>query len=155
MNADGTNVSRLTKHPAFDWEPAWSPDGELIAFTSDRDGSSQIFIMSVDGPNLKRLTNDSRDSFSAGWSPDGKRIAYVSSCDSGWEIATMSVDGDVMRLTKSQAINKRPSWMSDGRRIVFEREGNIYSMNADGSDITNLTKHSTKEISSVCFCSAR
>ncbi|MXX77642.1 MAG: hypothetical protein F4Z33_01345, partial [Gemmatimonadales bacterium] len=47
MNADGSGVTRLTEHSAFDGLPAWSPDGTRIAFTSDRDGNDEIYVLYV------------------------------------------------------------------------------------------------------------
>ena len=49
MNADGSGVVRLTDHSARDGEPAWSPDGQRIAFSSDRDGNYDIYVMNADG----------------------------------------------------------------------------------------------------------
>ena len=49
MNADGSGVRRLTQHDAYDSGGFWSPDGTRIAFSSDRDGDMEIFVMSVDG----------------------------------------------------------------------------------------------------------
>ena len=79
VNADGSNPVNLTNNPAYDGQPAWSPDGTRIAFTSDRDGRLGIYVMNADGSNPAHLTNNpaSRDSDPA-WSPDGKRIAFVS-----------------------------------------------------------------------------
>jgi serine/threonine-protein kinase len=57
MNADGTNLRRLTNHPSDDYGPAWSPDGLLIAFHSNRGGNFEIWVLnSADGSNLRRLT---------------------------------------------------------------------------------------------------
>ena len=56
MNADGSNVRRLTKHRALDYWPAWSPDGKRIAFTSNRDGNYEIYVMNADGSGLRNLT---------------------------------------------------------------------------------------------------
>ena len=47
MNADGSNVRRLTNHPALDCWPAWSPDGKRVAFVSNRDGGHDIYIIEV------------------------------------------------------------------------------------------------------------
>lgn len=57
MNADGTNVQRLTQNSAEDLGPAWSPDGNQIAFSSTRDGNSEIYVMNADGSGQTRITN--------------------------------------------------------------------------------------------------
>ena len=49
MNADGTNLRRMTNHPAKDRYPAWSPDGQRLAFSSHRDGNDEIYVMNADG----------------------------------------------------------------------------------------------------------
>ena len=54
MNRDGSNVRRITNHPAIDTTPTWSPNGTQIAFTSDRAGTPQIYIIGADGLNLRR-----------------------------------------------------------------------------------------------------
>jgi Tol biopolymer transport system component len=54
MNADGTEVRRLTNDVATDQGPAWSPDGTKIAFNSDRDGNAEIYVMNVDGTGVNR-----------------------------------------------------------------------------------------------------
>jgi Tol biopolymer transport system component len=59
MDADGGNTRNLTRNPATDWNPSWSPSGKRIAFESNRDGDSDIYVMDVGGGNLKRLTKNS------------------------------------------------------------------------------------------------
>ena len=49
MDADGGNLRNLTRNPALDWGPAWSPDGGRIAFTSNRDGNFEIYVMDAKG----------------------------------------------------------------------------------------------------------
>ena len=78
MNADGSAVNRLTDDPASDRTPAWSPDGERIAFASDRDGTYDIYAMNADTSGRARLTESSfADDFFPDWSPDGTRIALL------------------------------------------------------------------------------
>jgi TolB protein len=67
MNIDGSNVTRLTNDPGFDRFPAWSPDGQRIAFTSSRDGNDEIYIMNADGSGLTRLTNNEVTDFLDAW----------------------------------------------------------------------------------------
>ena len=62
MDADGANPINLTNHPKVDTWPAWSPDGTRIAFQSNRDGNSDIYVMAADG--LKRLTTKHRSKLS-------------------------------------------------------------------------------------------
>jgi dipeptidyl aminopeptidase/acylaminoacyl peptidase len=77
MNPNGTSVERLTNDPKDDFEPAWSPDGNRIAFVSDRDGKKpcrwfscyEIYTMSADGQALDRLTNNTAGDFNPDWQP--------------------------------------------------------------------------------------
>ena len=144
MNADGSDVTRLTDAAAWDQWPSWSPDGMRIAFHSDRDESWDIYAMNADGSDVTRLTDDTASDLGPSWSPDGRRIAFYSDRDGDFEIYVMDADGSgVTRLTDSPEPDWHPSWSPDGGRIAFvsERDGDfeIYVMNADGSDVTRLT----------------
>ena len=78
MNVDGTDVRRLTNHPGIDTSPTWSPLGHQIAFTSDRTGSPQIYVVGVDGTGLRRITFESYCDRPT-WSPNPyNEIAYAS-----------------------------------------------------------------------------
>jgi len=77
MDADGSNVQRLTKSPGMDIRPAWSPDGKRIVFTSNRDGNYEIYMMSADGSSVRRVTNHPEKDDYATWHPDGKRILFI------------------------------------------------------------------------------
>ena len=70
--------SRLTDDAAQDLFPRWSPDGASIAFTSDRDGDLEIYLIAPDGSDVRQLTDDDGDEWLPAWSPDGTQIAYVS-----------------------------------------------------------------------------
>ena len=61
MDADGTDITRLTNNPADDGDPTWSPDGEQIVFHSNRSGSFEIYVMNADGSGQTRLTNNTSD----------------------------------------------------------------------------------------------
>ena len=115
-----------------------------IAFVSNREGQSSIYVINPDGTGLARLTNSTADDALAAWSPDGKRIAFTSNRDGNFEIYVINADGPGQtRLTDNPAADGNPAWSPDGQRIAFNsnRDGNfeIYVMNADGSGPTPLT----------------
>ena len=69
MNADGSNLRRLTNHPAGDGTPTWSPNSQQIAFVSDRTGTPQIYLMGADGSNVRRITMNESWADQPTWSP--------------------------------------------------------------------------------------
>src|SRR3954463_15286948 len=72
-----TGDARASTDPVSDDEPAWSPNGRLIAFSSTRDGNGEIYVMNADGTRPRRLTRNPLDDTDPTWSPDGRRIAFV------------------------------------------------------------------------------
>lgn len=125
-----------------------------IAFTSDRDGNREIYVMNADGSNQTRLTNNSLVDDHAIWSPDGSQIAFVSEKTVGsFAIFVMNVDGSgktevtpIRFNAASYPINDLwgMSWSPDGSRIVFQQKvefatgpaypNDIYVVNVDGSN---------------------
>ena len=69
MNADGSGQRRLTRNPAGDSAPVWSPDGRRIAFVSERDGNPEIYVMNTDGSGQRKLTRSPADEDWFAWSP--------------------------------------------------------------------------------------
>jgi hypothetical protein len=132
-------------------EPAWSPDGSKIAFRSDRDGTSQIYVVNADGSNQIRLT-DTGGNFRPVWSPDGSKIAFTSDRDGNNEIYVMNADGSgLVNLTNHLADDGDPAWSPDGKKIAFRSNRDdsqspsvIYVMNADGSAVTLLPTSGTE-----------
>ena len=145
MNADGSNVTRLTFHDNIDTVPDWSPDGRRIVFTSNRVANMEIYVMDADGTNVKRLTTDPALDTLPDWSPDGSKIAFVSSRDGFPQIYTMDSDGsNQSRMTDNFRDNWSPAWSPDGTKIAFisgERaDTDVYVMDADGSNVIRLTE---------------
>ena len=162
MNLDGKRVRQLTRHLEYDAVPAWSPDGQKIAFVSfrnkHREGnftSGEVYVMNADGTNPINLTQTPRGhDLDACWSPDGKQIAFTSTKGIFSDIWVMDADGGNQRkLTNHEATERGPDWSPDGTRIAFysNRDGiwnrnpndnwEIYVMDADGANPVNLTNH--------------
>src|ERR671936_41378 len=79
---------------------AYPGENGKIAFVSDRDGNSEVYVMDADGGNQTRRTNSPSADFSPAWSPDGQKIAFVSDRDGNREIYVMNGDGNAQsRLT--------------------------------------------------------
>ncbi len=142
VDANGSSPHTLTNRPlAFDARPAWSPDGNRIAFESTADGKRSIFVMQADGQGLRRLTDagGTAGDSSPSWSPTGDRIAFASERDGNSEIYVVGADGSgVKRLTDNPATDSSPAWSPDGSRIAFisDRDGGqagVWAMAADGS----------------------
>ncbi len=153
MDADGGNPMALTTSLGDDTWPTWSPDGTRIAFSSERDGDRELYVMNADGTNDVRLTEHPGPDSKPRWSPDGSKIAFESERDGEWEIYVMNTDGsNQVNLTNSpSSSDHRATWSPDGSRIAFEstRDGNfeIYVMNADGSGVVRLTDSPGQDLS--------
>ena len=108
---DDTEIAQLTQQADEDLSPAWSPDGETLAFVSHRNGNAEIYIMRDDGANQVRLTTNDADDLDPVWSPDGKEIAFVSRIYGTGEIFLMRTDGGGQRrLTNNNAEDYSPDW---------------------------------------------
>ena len=142
---DGTKPANLTNNPAHDGEPAWSPEGNRIAFDSDRGGTGfDVFVMNADGTEVVQLTHEPANDGYPTWSPDGSRIAFISFRDGNSELYVMNADGTgPRRLTKNLADDAKPAWSPDGTKIAFHSnvEGNydVFLVNVDGTGTVNVT----------------
>lgn len=115
-----------------------------IAFTSDRNGNFDIYVMREDGTDILQLTTNSNNDFGPSWSADGTKIVFVSRRDGNAEIYVMNADGsDQIRLTMNSWDDLAPSWSPDGSKIVFHSVRNqlsdIFVINSDGSNEKKLT----------------
>ena len=130
---------------------ARSPDRTRIAFSSNRAGSYDLYVMDADGVNPRRITADPGAEGEPAWTPDGRRIIFVATPETGTpQLATIRPDGtDQVALTSSAGGNRAPAVSPDGKRIAFisTRDGNpeLYEVGIAGGEARRLTRTSDRE----------
>jgi len=124
INVDGSNLTPLPTASGADFEPAWSPDGKRIAFTSIRDGYMQIYSINLADQSVTRLTNTPSqvDTRQPAWSPHSNQILYAEKRYGAYQIWAMTDNGQspqqVVRSGPS-FWDYRPAWSPDGKTILF------------------------------------
>ncbi len=121
-----------------------------IAFSSTRDGDSEIYVMEIDGSNQVRLTiNPARD-YDPSWSADGDRIAFVSNRNRGIEqIFVMDADGGNVTELTTQWTHQQPAWSPKAEKIAYVRNRGgrqVWIMDADGGNQRRLTQDGKNEL---------
>src|SRR5437868_4772294 len=138
---NGQNVQRLTVNKARDAYPRFSPDGKWIAFSSDRNGNLDVFIIPATGCTPKQLTDfEGLDSWPM-WSKDGG-IYFVSDRDGGgltniWRVADSGGKAEKVTSFKSGDV-RFPSISADGRVIVFEHDFGIWKFDTSSKKATPI-----------------
>lgn len=158
MDADGKNLKTLTDGKGNYGFPSWSPDGrEIVCRVSDGKTSGLIILDAETGKSRELKTGSTQVNFPA-WSPAGDVIAFTNYIDGDYELCTVKPDGtEFKRLTISPGSDAHCGWSPDGKWIAFssgrggfqdeaplhpynaQPYGQIYVMQADGSDVRRLT----------------
>ena len=170
MDVDGTNKEKISAIQMFvgnnqidtllqEFQPAWSPDGKKIAFSSNRNSlinnlnidDSEIFVVDLGSFDIQQLTKARDYSETPDWSPDSTKIAFMSNRDGDWDIYIMNSDGtgkDV-NITNNTFSERFPSWSHDGKFIVYhsDRDGNnnLYIYIVDTGEEIQLTNKPSGE----------
>lgn len=154
VDADGTDVVRLTDDPMMEYAPTWSPDGSRIAFAAYDLASGgnppsplRLYVMNADGTDREALGPENVEGLS--WSPDGTEIAFVDT-ETG-SIMAIHPDGtarrrivDAAELVGGVHLVYGATWSPDGTQIAFmagaeSTDTHIYVVNHDGSDVRQVT----------------
>lgn len=150
LTLDRSSMVNLTNNLADDRYPSWSPDNTRIAFTSDRNGDPDIFVMNANGTSQVGLTEDPALDIQPSWAADGQRLAFATNRDGNFEIYTMTDSGaELTNITNNVADDLRPTWQRlppqpFSERLLFsasilDEQSNIYAINPSGSNLTALT----------------
>lgn len=112
VNVDGSGLTVVVSEPpGYHVEPAWSPDGEWIAFRDIRDDNHEIYIVRPDGTSVERLTNNPATDIEPDWSPDSQWIVFSSDRSGDFDLYIMRRDGsDLTRVTSTLGKDSDPSW---------------------------------------------
>lgn len=153
IDTKGNILKQITNGPigAMNVEPALSPDGNWLSFSSDRAGRPMIYVADREGANPKRLTFAGTFNAAPSWSPDSETIAFAGWADKAFDIYSISKSGqNLKRITKAlkksgrQASHENPAFSPDGRVILYtsNRTGinQLFISLADGSEEWAITQ---------------
>jgi WD40 repeat protein len=155
MNADGSNVVRLTDDPLPEFMPVWSPDGDRIAFVREGDPAAgtyeAVYVMRPDGSDVQQVSSaDGGSDFWPSWSPDGSQLVFASIRNEDWGIWVVDADGSnehrIFGGVGTGYVNN-PVWSPDGSLIAFvgnpsvddySPDDALYVIRPDGTGIMPL-----------------
>ena len=152
MNADGTDDHALPTEIAAS-DPAWSPDGERIAFAGKKDGVYDVYVMNADGSGLEQLTADPATDFAITWTPDASAVLFTSDRGGDHDIVRLDLATKaVTSVTTGPSNDYDPAISPDGTRLAFtsdrraENSYDVWLAGIDGSDPTRLTVGTDDEV---------
>ncbi|HEY6247165.1 MAG TPA: S41 family peptidase [Pyrinomonadaceae bacterium] len=124
---NGQNIQRMTVNRARDVYGRFSPDGKWIAFSSDRNGNLDVFIMPASGGAAKQLTSHSADDTVLGWSADSRSVLFSSNRGEDFmpQLYLVSVDGG-MQWKAGTDMGVQASYSPDGKRLAYNQKSQVY-----------------------------
>ena len=145
VDPDMGDAQNLTRSPTSEERyPCWSPDGSRVTFTSNRDGTYNLYVMDADGKNVRQLTHEKTPSvcYMPSWSGDGNQIVFGLDRGGKGLMASLAPDGSSFRII---AEGRDPCISPDGKTIAFTqrvRKGFcVFAVDAYGKNVRQLTTH--------------
>lgn len=121
VDSKGNGLRQLTDDEAVYENPAWSPDGEWIAFEKAKHGEWGLYLIRPDGSSLKRIGSTDVNLFHPSWSPDASQVAVVTGDEEAWMVGVLDMhDGKVRRFAEPGTGVGSVKWSADGSRLVFD-----------------------------------
>ena len=160
---DGANQTRMTVNRSIDIAPAWSPDGDLLAYTSYRTGypghHPAVDSHDAAADESGAAARSSNQNFLPAWSPDGTKLAFMSNRDGNMEIYVVNRDGsNLRRVTNHPGADATPTWSPTGTQLAFtsDRSGRpqVYIVNLDGTGLDRISTESVMRSRDVVPCPA-
>ena len=146
VRADGSALKRITTSVATEREPAVSPDGMTLAYSSDVIGSFQIYLMPLPTGPERQLTNDAQGAGRPAWSPDGQRLAY----QNGGGVWVIGADGQgtrsVVAMIGATSQNENPVFAPSGHGLIFDGTNWIHQVDLDTNVDTSILQATTTTI---------
>lgn len=143
-DSDGYNARTILQSPEPLISPAWSPDGQKLAYVSFEQGRSMVYIQRISDAKRTLVASYEGINSAPAWSPNGRTLAFTTSRDGNPEIYLLDLRSRATaRITRNPAIDTEAAWSPDGRHLVFtsSRSGRpqIYRVRRDGSNLERLT----------------
>lgn len=96
-------IPGMGEQKTYKMDPTWSPDGSKVAFSSNKDGDYDIYVVEVETGQVEKLTSNDKNDIGPAWSVDGSNLVFSSDRDGKWEIYSIEADGtDLRKLTVTE-----------------------------------------------------